>query len=91
MLQSRRAYFVGKGVGMVEVGWLCHDVGMRFHGQEVGPASILSSLVGQRRYFLLGIQNHLGEVDVGDLHRTREWAWSWIHGNCAALRGGGEE
>ena len=32
VLQSRRAYLASKGTETVEVCWLYHDVGMRFHG-----------------------------------------------------------
>ena len=65
VFQSRGAYLAVQGMEMVEKYWFLRDVGMHFDGWDVGPASPGISFVDQRRYFLLGIRRHHGEVEVG--------------------------
>ena len=52
-------------------GLISRDVGMRFRGKEVGPASLGTSFAYQCRCILLAIENHHGEVEVEDLYHPR--------------------
>ena len=89
--QARRAYLAEPGAEMAWAYRSCHDVGMHFRGQVVGPVSFGTSSADQRHYILRGVENHHGEIEAGYLDRTRELAWSWAQENCAGLGGVGDD